>query len=612
MSNPTSSIQLLGGLLSMSPSSGANNLLSMDNQAVSSSSDAFYTLWVGLTQTNLADTTLNDLQRQTQDLGKSVDGRILPLELPKDVIKQIDNLLQQAKSGDEETLEQLVSLLKDSLKEALERSDVSISGQSANASVTMSRDLDEDSNSLDDQQLLAYLKGLQKLNKEKTDDSEVSLNHSKDNLLNLLVAYLDQKATHTAAVTAEESLNTTPPKESVQALSDARLRQLWAELEAAKQQKQALLAEDKSQNGVLEKDQPLAGDAKTLGAEAVINSADQAQTSDARSGQSLENAIVSSLAQQTLLAGQEATLSNEELRLSEREQLVQAVRDQLISQSNLAADDTKKMESPTVVPMTADKSVEKNVEQRILQSSTPTIFSNTNPSTSNAGPLSPELTPAERIALSDSALSDNNKRVLADAITQANADKKSMEEKVSDTNRRQESMTTATSVVDSSRWVQSPASPAQSPVSQAHNAQDALMQKMLNPAWSRALGERAVMMAQQGPRLAEVRLDPPELGALRIKVQVHGNDQVSLTFNAPNASVREVLEQSLPRLREMFAEQGMNLADASVSDQSSQQQSEQAQAREGNRVDSTIREEFGELPASRTELRKVGIIDYYA
>ncbi|TVQ71001.1 MAG: hypothetical protein EA373_05515 [Oceanospirillales bacterium] len=138
------------------------------------------------------------------------------------------------------------------------------------------------------------------------------------------------------------------------------------------------------------------------------------------------------------------------------------------------------------------------------------------------------------------------------------------------------------------------------------------MQKMLNPAWSRALGERAVMMAQQGPRMAEVRLDPPELGSLRIRVQVHGNDQVSLTFNAPNASVREVLEQSLPRLREMFAEQGMNLADASVSDQSSEQNSEQANARDGVRGDASAREEFGELPANRTELRKVGIIDYYA
>ncbi len=58
----------------------------------------------------------------------------------------------------------------------------------------------------------------------------------------------------------------------------------------------------------------------------------------------------------------------------------------------------------------------------------------------------------------------------------------------------------------------SSASP-QVPIQQAQNAQDALMQKMLNPAWSKALGERAVMMAQQGPRMAEVRLDPPELGS---------------------------------------------------------------------------------------------------
>ena len=56
----------------------------------------------------------------------------------------------------------------------------------------------------------------------------------------------------------------------------------------------------------------------------------------------------------------------------------------------------------------------------------------------------------------------------------------------------------------------------------------------------------------------------------------------------------------------------MNLADASVSDQSNEKNSEQAQSRYVSRGDATGGEDFGEIPANRLEMRKLGIIDYYA
>ncbi|MDF2181354.1 flagellar hook-length control protein FliK [Neptuniibacter sp. CAU 1671] len=92
--------------------------------------------------------------------------------------------------------------------------------------------------------------------------------------------------------------------------------------------------------------------------------------------------------------------------------------------------------------------------------------------------------------------------------------------------------------------------------------------RMNTPVWQNALGERAMLLVANGARTAEIRLDPPELGSLHIRVHMH-QDQVSLSFSSPHAHVRDAVEQSLPRLREMFAEQGLALQDSSVSDQSS-------------------------------------------
>jgi len=94
------------------------------------------------------------------------------------------------------------------------------------------------------------------------------------------------------------------------------------------------------------------------------------------------------------------------------------------------------------------------------------------------------------------------------------------------------------------------------------------LQRMQQPQWGNRLGERTLMMVQQGPRVAFVQLDPPELGALQVRVHLGQGDQVSLNFSAPNAAVRDVIEQHMPRLREMFAEQGLNLAQSDVRDQS--------------------------------------------
>lgn len=138
-------------------------------------------------------------------------------------------------------------------------------------------------------------------------------------------------------------------------------------------------------------------------------------------------------------------------------------------------------------------------------------------------------------------------------------------------------------------------------------------QQLLSPNWGRAMGERAIMMAQHGPRTAQIQLDPPELGAMQIRIHMQGGDQVSVSFTSPNPMVREALEQQMPRLREMFAEQGLNLQDSSVADQSSQQQSGQHEhARQGQPGGRYGQGDAGPNEGLTLHSVKVGLVDYYA
>jgi flagellar hook-length control protein FliK len=98
-------------------------------------------------------------------------------------------------------------------------------------------------------------------------------------------------------------------------------------------------------------------------------------------------------------------------------------------------------------------------------------------------------------------------------------------------------------------------------------------------AWGKVLSSRVVWMAREGVQQAQLRLNPANLGPVEVKLHMN-NDQVNVSFVAQHAATRDALEQALPRLRESLQENGMNLADADVSDQTSEQQSEEAESGE--------------------------------
>ena len=98
--------------------------------------------------------------------------------------------------------------------------------------------------------------------------------------------------------------------------------------------------------------------------------------------------------------------------------------------------------------------------------------------------------------------------------------------------------------------------------------------------------QRVMWMSSQNVNRVDIALDPPELGPLQVRI-VTQSDQTSVVFTSNNGSVREALDQSLPRLREMMEGQGLNLTDVNVSDQSAngQQQDSAANSDETDRDD---------------------------
>lgn len=128
----------------------------------------------------------------------------------------------------------------------------------------------------------------------------------------------------------------------------------------------------------------------------------------------------------------------------------------------------------------------------------------------------------------------------------------------------------------------------------------------------RQLGERIQMMIRGDIQHATIRLDPPELGALEIRVTVQ-NDQTQVHIVAPNAQVREALESQSARLREFLEQQGLSLADLDVRDGSAQERDDQDGDSQGrNHAAAGEDLEDGEPSANVDEKRwRQGLVDQF-
>lgn len=99
------------------------------------------------------------------------------------------------------------------------------------------------------------------------------------------------------------------------------------------------------------------------------------------------------------------------------------------------------------------------------------------------------------------------------------------------------------------------------------------IQKPFDPQQSEAsqkLQERINIMLSKNIQRADIRIDPPELGQLQVRINMN-SDQATVQFQVQTPQAREAIENAMPRLREMLEQQGVALADTDVKEQQHQQ-----------------------------------------
>ena len=86
------------------------------------------------------------------------------------------------------------------------------------------------------------------------------------------------------------------------------------------------------------------------------------------------------------------------------------------------------------------------------------------------------------------------------------------------------------------------------------------------PQFTDEVGEQVRVFVNNGLQEARLQLTPAELGRVQITINTEG-DNARVVFVAETAVARDLLDQSMPRLREMLQQSGIQLAQGDVSDQ---------------------------------------------
>ncbi len=84
--------------------------------------------------------------------------------------------------------------------------------------------------------------------------------------------------------------------------------------------------------------------------------------------------------------------------------------------------------------------------------------------------------------------------------------------------------------------------------------------------WSDGFAQQVTLIVKDGEQSAQLRLDPPNLGPLEVRLSIAPDrDGVAhAQFVSAHAAVREAIEAALPQLRAVLADSGITLGQASV------------------------------------------------
>ena len=127
-----------------------------------------------------------------------------------------------------------------------------------------------------------------------------------------------------------------------------------------------------------------------------------------------------------------------------------------------------------------------------------------------------------------------------------------------------------TTLFSGAGWLALPAGAAlqQSGNASAPNAPSPVASALLLPdigssEWAKALGQQVINLSTTDRQVAELQLNPPGLGPLRVTLSMN-DQQMQASFISAHSSVRAAVESALPQLRAVLAESGISLGQTSV------------------------------------------------
>ncbi|UJP05944.1 MAG: flagellar hook-length control protein FliK [Nitrosomonas sp.] len=133
--------------------------------------------------------------------------------------------------------------------------------------------------------------------------------------------------------------------------------------------------------------------------------------------------------------------------------------------------------------------------------------------------------------------------------------------------------------------------------------------------WGGELAQKVVWMASQQSQVAEIHLNPAHLGPVEVMLNI-SQDQATAQFVSANPAVRDAIQDALPKLREMLADNGIQLGNVTVGADSFQQEHRQQHAYHAERGVSSLTDlhpevaELSEIPVMPS--RHQGMVNTYA
>ncbi|MBY0474574.1 MAG: flagellar hook-length control protein FliK [Nitrosomonas sp.] len=138
---------------------------------------------------------------------------------------------------------------------------------------------------------------------------------------------------------------------------------------------------------------------------------------------------------------------------------------------------------------------------------------------------------------------------------------------------------------------------------------------IIQPKWGSEFAQKVVWLTSQQNQVAEIHLNPAHLGPVEVMLTIT-QDQATAQFVSPHLAVREAIQEALPRLKEMMAENGIQLGNVMVGADSFQQENKQQQsyqsARNATNILGAEAKADNQIEAITTPSRHLGMVNTYA